>query len=181
MNKDKPEEWKDELAPSRKEMLDALGLFYMHSRFTIALILSIYTAIFAILGFVSRTEKDLAAPEYLIMGAGGIFIIFLVIWVAQKIKLILRRYYKLYVSNYFYAARVHYYAKNRSHPWINEIPLKYIEEENQEVVNEFIEGRVIGEGHSWAHYKWLIEITQILGVCFILLIIGFVAFQLTSA
>lgn len=145
-----------DLAISRKEMTENLTLFFTHVKYTMTLMLTVFTAALAILGFGIKefNEQENFIP-WLILAASFILIM---VWVVGKYsESLVRRYYKLYVSSYVYAARVHDKHSVTNHPWLSEIKSRVKDIYCEKAVEQFIEGDADTDSHSWYYYRKIIR------------------------
>ncbi len=106
------------LEASRKEMYQALTLFYGHVRYVLTLILSIPLATFIILALARRDGTTIFEPGFLRWIAGGVLAI-VVPAIAMPSIVVIFRYYEVYVSALLFATRLHLRARTLAgeHPW----------------------------------------------------------------
>lgn len=106
------------LTPSREEMYRALQLYHAHVRYVITIMLSLITAMFAILGLSARLGDVIAEPEIISTVVGALLIAGCP--VALIAVVIIWRYYLVYLSSLVFAVRVHLGSPFKiTHPWFN--------------------------------------------------------------
>ena len=144
-----------DLSLSRREMTDNLALFFTHVKYTMTLLLTFFTAALAILGFgIKEFGEEEKYVSWLILAASLILI--MTFMVGRYSENLVRRYYKLYVASYVYAARVHDKHSNESHPWLAEIIACVDDVHDDKSVKEFMsEGS--DDSHSWHYYQKMIS------------------------
>lgn len=138
----------------RSEVLSALNVFLSHVKYTITLMSSIVAIALALASF--GIEQINYADLCVTVSSVLLFLVFLISVISKKI---VRRYYKIYVSNYFYSARLHEYAENKTkHPWnLDLIKSGFVENiHDDNAVEKFIENNSVKEKHSWFYYKLFI-------------------------
>jgi len=108
----------EQLISSREEMFKALELYHTHVKHVIAILFSLLTALFAVLGFSSKLESDLLSKHQIInLVAVFLITIFPIAIIAIGI---LKRYYEVYVSSLIFAVRLHLAVDwHRVHPWFD--------------------------------------------------------------
>ncbi|SFO04986.1 hypothetical protein SAMN05216386_2493 [Nitrosospira briensis] len=156
---------------SRQNMLNSLQLFFSHTKYSLTLLTTILAASLAIAAF--SFDKLQGAPEAsrLALVLAAIFLILMgpVSYITYRL---VGRYYRLYVSFYVYAARLHEtYSSAIEHPWFADIQDKLGGPEhqqknlfNKEAVSQFMENEITNGGrNSWYFYRWLIFILGAFG------------------
>lgn len=151
------------LSASRKEMYDALSLFYTHVKHTISLMLSIMTAVFVIFGVALKDTASRAEIEPLFKLLGGVILSALFPLGIVSI-LIIGRYYKLYVAALMFAGELHTSVGLSSHAWF-----EHIREDAESLgqtagKKEVLHKRTYGWPHSWILYSMLIAVLSLLNL-----------------
>jgi hypothetical protein len=146
----------DKLSISRKEMTEHLTLFFTHVRYTLTLMLSMFTSAIVSLGF---GLKEFGSENHLVMYVilASSIILLVVFFVSQYATELVRRYYKLYVSSYVYAARLHDSCASEKHPWFTDIMNRVTDIHDSKAVDEFIENENAEDNHSWHYYQKFID------------------------
>lgn len=145
------------LNATRKEMYDSLSLFHNHVKFTISLLLSLITAIFAVFGFFLKDNENLSEMIGLIRTIGSI--IFVTIFLIGIISMfIIGRYYKLYAASLMYAEEAHKSVGLENHFWF--IGVEEIEKKlsKRSTKKDLLNRRTNGITHSLFLYRVLIMI-----------------------
>ena len=93
----------------RKEMMDALNTFLAHVRYTITLMSAVLAGGMAIVSYA--IDNSIVYLQVV-----GVVILFVLPIFSEASAKIVRRYYKIYVSNYIYSARLHISYGQTSHP-----------------------------------------------------------------
>ncbi len=124
----------DLLNASRGEMYQALGLFRDHVKYTISLMMTLLTSVFAIFAFSQKEGIKVLAGQAQRVG-GGILILLLPVSILSAF--IISRYYRLYVSALMFSARLHH-QKNLAdtHPWFAENPGGIFSKGDRNLVSE---------------------------------------------
>ena len=151
------------LNASRQEMYNALSLFHTHVKHTVSLMLTIMTAVFAVLGF---SLKETSASPVLLSTfriIGGILLISLFPLGLISI-LIIARYYKLYVAALLYASELHESVDLCTHAWFEHLKkdLKSVPENGGK--EALLKKRTYGWPHSWILYSILIVVLSLLSL-----------------
>ena len=143
----------------RKEMMDALNTFLFHVRYTITLMSTMFAAGVTLVSYALEHKHS-------VLQATGILVLLFIPFVAESSASIVRRYYKIYVSNYIYSARLHLEFGIVSHPWVSDLEKKQniSNVADDEAVEAFIEGKRSLEKHSWYYYKRFLQAFGIAGV-----------------
>lgn len=105
---------------SRQNMIDSLQLFFSHTKYSLTLLTTILAASLAITAF--SFDKLQGAPEAskLALFLAAVFLILMgpVSYITHRL---IGRYYRLYVSFYVYAARLHEKHSSIEHPWFADL------------------------------------------------------------
>ena len=144
------------LSSSRKEMYDALALFYTHVKHTISLMLTLMTAVFAIFGLALKEGNANPALLLIFKTVGGLILIALFPLGIVSI-FIIGRYYKLYVAALIYATELHKSVGLHNHKWFQHLAedLQSLPEGCSE--EDLYRKRTYGWPHSWILYTLLIS------------------------
>jgi hypothetical protein len=126
------------LEVSRNNMFAALDLFFRHTKYSITLLISMLTSVFAILTFSIKHLKD-HSEKWLIVYVLGCVILLSMGPIALILRIIVTRYFRLYVSCYVYAARLHLRIATISHPWFDEINHKIKDIESSTAVDDYLD------------------------------------------
>ncbi len=146
----------DKLSISRKEMTEHLSLFFSHVKYTLTLMLSMFTSAIALLGYgLKEFGSNTHYVPYLILASSIILIA--VCFVSFCSKQLVGRYYKLYVSSYVYAARLHDRYAVEKHPWFTDIMARVEYIHTPEAVSQFMQGENVEDNHSWHYYQKFIS------------------------
>ncbi|SHM15723.1 hypothetical protein SAMN05216428_11576 [Nitrosospira sp. Nsp11] len=158
---------------SRQNMIDSLQLFFSHTKYSLTLLTTILAASLAITAF--SFDKLQGAPEAskLALFLAAVFLILMgpVSYITHRL---IGRYYRLYVSFYVYAARLHEKYSSIEHPWFADLksrlgdPRNHSENLNDKsAVARFLDDEVAnfanGGRNSWYFYRWLIFILGAFG------------------
>jgi hypothetical protein len=162
---------------SRQNMLNALQLFFSHTKYSLTLLTTILGASLAIAAF--SFDKLQGAPDEskLAILLAAIFLILMgpVSYITYRL---VGRYYRLYVSFYVYAARLHYTHFSITHPWFADMKSRVNDIFDESAVSRFMEDEVAnfanGGRNSWYFYRWLIFILGSFGTLAGGLILGWV-------
>jgi len=142
----------DKLSISRKEMTVHLSLFFSHVKYTLTLMLSMFTSAIALLGYgLKEFGSNTHFVPYLILASSIILIA--VFFVSFYSKQLVERYYKLYISSYIYAARLHDRFAEEKHPWFTDIMKRVKDIHAPEAVSQFMHGKDVEDNHSWHYYQ----------------------------
>ena len=106
----------DKLDLVRKDMMSALELFFSHMKYSITLLTAILGASLAAAAFSFDKLKDLPSASKAAMIMAALFLLLMgpVSYISYRL---VDRYYRLYVSCYIYAARMHWKYSATPHPW----------------------------------------------------------------
>jgi hypothetical protein len=159
---------------SRQNMINSLQLFFSHTKYSLTLLTTILAASLAITAFsfdklqgtpeASKLALILAATFLILMGP-----------VSNITYRLIGRYYRLYVSFYVYAARLHErYSSSIEHPWFADLKSRLGDPKNhsenlydESAVARFLDDEVAnfanGGRNSWYFYRWLIFILGAFG------------------
>ncbi len=135
----------------RSEMMAALDTFYSHVRFTLTLMTTILGAGLALISYAIQNEM------LILHVMAGILLASVFLISAASIRIV-RRYFKIYASNYIYAAQLHTKYGEVSHPWIEDL-LRHqsiTDLESPDAVEQFIEAKNSSDKPSWVYYKTFI-------------------------
>lgn len=151
-----------DLSRARQEMMTALDVFLKHIRYLMTLMTSILGAGYAV--FTYSISND-SIPDQLAWGA--VLMLVALSPLGHFSQAIVERYYKIYVSNYVYSARLHWITK-RSHPWVNDL-FNYpgINSEclfSDSSVEFFIKAKNPDEKHSWHFYQIMMSTFRYVGL-----------------
>ena len=154
--------YEGELVHSRQHMITTLELFFEHTKYTLNLMIAVVTAAAAIVAFCfgkdSTETLRVVAPKV----AG--YLLILIGPIASVSYLLVHRYYKLYVTSYVYAARVHKKHACAAHPWFVDLEARVVDLDSQDAVAAFIDSGRVGDGHSGFFYSRLIILLGVAGV-----------------
>lgn len=106
-------------------MIKTLELFFEHTKYSLTLMISVLTAVLAIAAFSLEkrpSNETLRAIAY--VSAGMLFLLVPIGYVSYKL---VERYYKLYVTCYVYAARLHKKHAVAKHPWFLDLEKRVVE------------------------------------------------------
>lgn len=149
------------LSDTRKEMYDALSLFYTHVKHTVSLMLTLMTAVFAIFGVALGQTNPKPEILYIFKTIGGVILLALFPLGIVSI-LIIARYYKLYVAALIYSADLHASIGLDSHSWFQQIKEDLESLPRGATEKDLLYKRTYGWPHSWILYSSLIIILSIL-------------------
>jgi hypothetical protein len=108
----------DLLTPSRQEMYSTLQLFHAHVRYVITIILTLITAMFAILSLPEKLGSAIIIGPETMKTVVAWFFLFGIAPAAMIGIFIIWRYYLVYLSSLVFAARLHSRSPFRvAHPW----------------------------------------------------------------
>jgi hypothetical protein len=138
----------------RSELLEALNVFLNHLKYTITFMSSICIVAFSIFTFGYKADRLFDVSTII-----SVLLLIMVYWISGISKKITRRYYKIYVSNYIYSARLHEIHGSTTHPWNKDIYdcKMVVDIWSDEAVDEFIESTDCEEKHSWYYYSKYID------------------------
>jgi uncharacterized membrane protein YfcA len=122
---------------SRNSMFTALDLFFKHTQYSIALLVSMLAAVFAVLSFSIQHFHD-NSERWLIVCALGSAMLCTMFPISLLLRRIVSRYFRLYVSCYVYAARLHLRVATISHPWFDELKSKIPDINSSTVVDDYL-------------------------------------------
>jgi hypothetical protein len=158
---------------SRQNMIDALELFFSHTKYSLTLLTTILAASLAIAAFSFDKLKPEESKLALVLAAILLILMGPVSYITYRL---VGRYYRLYVSFYVYAARLHEkYSSSIEHPWFADLKSRLEDpsrpSENllydKKAVSKFMEDEVAnfanGGRNSWYFYRWLIFILGAFG------------------
>lgn len=173
----------DKLDLARKDMMSALELFFSHTKYSITLLTAILAASLGVAAFAFDKLKDFPHASKAAMIVAALFLLFMgpVSYISYRL---VDRYYRLYVSCYIYAARMHWKYSPTPHPWFvlfSKDPgqpkgetQKYREitpEElnKQDIVSSVIKDEIVnfprdGGKNSWFLYRLLLLILGTFGI-----------------
>jgi hypothetical protein len=154
---------------SRQNMIDSLQLFFSHTKYSLTLLTTILAASLAITAF--SFDKPEASKLALVLAAVFLILMGPVSYITHRL---IGRYYRLYVSFYVYAARLHEKYSSTEHPWFADLksrlgdPRNHSENLNDKsAVARFLDDEVAnfanGGRNSWYFYRWLIFILGAFG------------------
>lgn len=148
-----------DLSSARKEMMDALNTFLSHVRYTITLMSAVLAGGVAIVSYA--IDHSLVLVKIV-----GIAVLLILPVISEASAKIVRRYYKIYASNYIYSARLHIKHDGVPHPWVSDLREKQnlIDISDENAVEQFIEAHKSDEKHSWFYYKNFIRAFGVAGV-----------------
>jgi len=155
----------DFLASTREEMFNALELFHNHVKYTVSLMFSLLTAVFATFGFSGSSNLQNMGISRELFQLIASAILFLLFPLSIISILIIGRYYKLYVSALVFAAEAHKsVGLGDNHLWFREIY-----KHKQRLGKHFSEDKLIAQRtygwlHSWILYSILIGIIGLVGI-----------------
>lgn len=160
------------LSASRQEMYDALTLFYSHVKHTLSLLITIITAVFAILAFALKENIAKSNPDILPilsqMGGSILFIVFIISLISIAV---IWRYYRLYVAALIFSSKQHIKAKMPEHIWFievekleKEISSKYPKLSEEQVLKKLVNNRAITFPHSFILYAVILLIIGLVGL-----------------
>jgi len=108
----------DLLTPSRQEMYSTLQLYHAHVRYVITIILTLITAMFAILSLPEKSGSAIIVEPETMKTVVAWFFLFGIAPVAIIGIFIIWRYYLVYLSSLVFATRLHLRSPFRfTHPW----------------------------------------------------------------
>jgi hypothetical protein len=163
-------------------MLKALELFFSHTKYSLTLLTTILAASMTVAAY--SFDKLQGAPDKLraVMCVAAIFLLLMgpVSYITYRL---IGRYYRLYVSCYVYAVRLHDKYSSVEHPWFIDMKdrLRVSDEQlvnldDPLIVSKFINDEVTnrtdgqsgawltdGGRNSWYFYRWLIFMLGTLG------------------
>lgn len=153
----------EDLSLVRSEMLAALNIFLEHVKYTITLMATVLAAGVALFAYGLQAQLSVITERVLIVSAVGCG--FSVAGLAVISERIVRRYYKIYASNYIYSARLHHRAgRDVMHPWVADLARTGVKDVNAaDAVDRFMSGRG-QERHSWYYYKLIVWVLGIVGI-----------------
>jgi hypothetical protein len=160
------------LSTSRQEMYNALTLFYSHVKHTLSLLITIITAVFAILAFVLKEKINSLNPELMPviqqMGGSILFIVFVLSLISI---VVIWRYYKLYVAALVFSSKQHIKANMSEHIWFIEVIEKEKELTNkypilteEQILKKLVFNRSISFPHSFILYAFILLIIGLVGL-----------------
>ena len=152
------------LSSTRKEMYSALNLFHEHVRYTISLMFTLLTAVFAILGLGNNAALSMSVNNPYILKLTASVILFLLFPLGIIFIAIIGRYYRLYVAALVFAAEAHETMELDQHLWFEEIKLSRQKLGNQYTKNKLISSRVYQFPNGWILYSMLIGTISIAGL-----------------
>lgn len=157
--------WQEEMLDfSRQNMVNALDLFFKHTKYSLTLLTTILAASLAIAAFSFDKLEELTLSWTITLVVASTFLVLMgpVSYITYRL---VGRYYRLYVSFYIYAARLHdTYASSIEHPWFVDLKDKLGEPYpenlyNKTAVSRFMDKEIRGGSrNSWYFYQWLILI-----------------------
>lgn len=175
----------DKLDLVRKDMMSALELFFSHMKYSITLLTAILGASLAAAAFsfdkLFQHSRD-ASKAGMIMAALFLLLMGPVSYISYRL---VDRYYRLYVSCYIYAARMHWKYSATPHPWFLLFSRKDPEQaqgatqkyreitpeelNKQDIVSSVIKDEIVnfpkdGGKNSWFLYRLLLLILGTFGI-----------------
>ena len=174
---------------SRQNMINALELFFSHTKYSLTLLTTILAASMAIAAFSFDKLKGAPDESKVALVLVAIFLILMgpVSYITYRL---VGRYYRLYVSFYVYAARLHEkYSSSIEHPWFADMKSRLGDPDNhsenlndKKAVSKFMDDEVAnfanGGRNSWYFYRWLIFILGAFGTVAGIFILGWSLIQL---
>ena len=161
------------LSASRDEMYRSLELFLSHVKYTVSLMFTLMTAVFAI--FAVALKGDITPSSYmpLVKTLGGTILMLLFPLSGLSI-VIISRYYRMYCASLFFAAELHEKAGVPLHLYLKEVALlRKSESENEDALRQVVNKRARQWPRSWTLYAVLIGIVGLAGfVCGIIVLSG---------
>ncbi|SEA62318.1 hypothetical protein [Nitrosospira multiformis] len=168
---------------SRQNMINSLQLFFSHTKYSLTLLTTILAASLAIAAFSFDKLQRMPEASKLALVLAAIFLILMgpVSYITHRL---VGRYYRLYVSFYVYAARLHErYSSAIEHPWFADLKSRLGDPKNhsenlydESAVARFLDDEVAnfanGGRNSWYFYRWLIFILGAFGTIAGSLILG---------
>ncbi len=156
------------LSSARQEMYDALKLFHDHVKYSLRMMLTVFTVVFAILGLVLRGSAPLSFDPKVILILGGLILV-LTGPLGIISTYVISRYYELYVAALIYAAELHEAEGLGSHVWFQRIEddREYLRKKlgRDDVPQDLlVKRRTRGWPHSWILYTLLIGLIAVVGV-----------------
>lgn len=151
------------LSSTRQEMYHALELFHNHVKYTISLMFTLLTAVFAIFSITgNRGVQTLGPNPQLFQVIAGIILVLLFPLGIISI-LIIGRYYKLYVGALVFATEAHE-SVGMVHLWFRELTDSKEQLGKNYSEDKFVRQRTYGWPHSWILYSILIALISVLGL-----------------
>jgi len=152
---------------SRQNMLDSLQLFFSHTKYSLTLLTTILAGSLAVTAFsFDKLLQDKPDASKLALVLAAVFLILMgpVSYITHRL---IGRYYRLYVSFYVYAARLHEKYSSTEHPWFADLKSRLGDPKNHSenlyddsAVRRFLDDEVAnfknGGRNSWYFYRWLI-------------------------
>ena len=168
------------LTASRREMYRAAELFHTHFRQVISLVITVWTAIFAVFGFVISKEdlnsKYLAGLAFL-----AALILVALFWLSIKSAYAIGRWYRLYCAAQLFSARLHKKTDLPMHVYFEET----LETQNDPVLNEqfkkeynLLEKRADKKGFSIKTYTSIVIVFGCIGLVPVILIVLYLIYLL---
>jgi hypothetical protein len=182
----------DKLDLVRKDMINALELFFSHTKYAITLLTAILAASLGVAAFSFDKLKDFPDASKAAMIVAALFLLLMgpVSYISYRL---VDRYYRLYVSCYIYAARMHWKHSPTPHPWFVLFSRKDLEQSEggaqnyreitpeelnkQDIVSGVIKDEIVnfpkdGGKNSWFLYRLLLLILGAFGTCAGIFLLG---------
>ena len=160
----------EELSLVRSEMQVALNMFLEHIKYTVTLMSTVSAAGAALVAFYLQQDQPMGSAILAIA-----VVCFLLVSVLSFLSSrIVRRYYKIYASNYIYSARLHRAREPCiKHPWIEDLDNTGVTDiDSPNAVRDFMNTKTGKEKHSWLYYKIIIRTFRFIGFIGATLTIG---------
>ncbi|MFZ1851681.1 MAG: hypothetical protein WAU15_05515 [Nitrosomonas sp.] len=165
--------YEKDLNHSRQNMIKALELFFQHIKYSLTTLTAIFATSFTIAAFAIEKQMVNDQLNFIVLIGSSIFLILMgpVSFLSYRL---VARYYKLYVSCYVYAARLHDKYSSSKHPWFEEMKERIEDLENPMAVNQFINDEVSTKNgrNSWFFYKLFILMLGVIGSIIGIVILG---------
>lgn len=154
----------EELSLVRSEMQSALNMFLEHVKYTVTLMSTVSAAGAALIAFCLQQQPDRTMVIVILLLAICCFL--LVSILSFLSSRIVRRYYKIYASNYIYSARLHMSGEYRiKHPWIEDLKNTGVTDiDSPNAVRDFMDVKNGDEKHSWRYYRIIIRTFRVIGI-----------------
>lgn len=154
----------EELSLVRSEMQAALNMFLEHVKYTITLMSTVSAAGAALIAFCLQQDGNRTTEVAILVLSAACFILVSVLsFLSSRI---VRRYYKIYASNYVYSARLHGLDDRAvAHPWLEDLKKTGVKDPYSEnAVKDFMDHKVGHEKHSWYYYKFIVRAFRFVGI-----------------
>lgn len=152
------------LSSARDEMYRSLELFLAHVKYTVSLMFTILTAVFAVFAIALKDPAEVA-PHMRVLSVLGRTILTLLFPLSGLSIVIISRYYRMYCPSLFFAAELHEAAGVPLHLYLREVQdLKKGTVQTEDTLRQLVNRRARQWPRSWTLYAVLVALIGIAGL-----------------